>query len=79
VNPADAYGCAVDVMRAWIASSDDIDQVLNQFEDHRDTPASNRNILCGLVMLCGSMLLDLEEITQAPMTEILQDHARRRP
>jgi hypothetical protein len=79
VDPADAYGGAVDVMRAWINSCDDIDQVLNLLEDPGDGPALNRNMLCGLVELCGSMLLDLEELTRAPMAEILQDHARRRP
>jgi len=79
VDPADAYGGAVDVMRAWIDSCDDIEQVLNLLEDRGDRPAHDRNVLCGLVKLCGSMLLDLEELTRAPMAEILQDHARRRP
>jgi hypothetical protein len=79
VDPADAYGGAVDVMRAWMDSCDDIDQVLNLLEEPGDGPAHNRNMLCGLVELCGSMLLDLEELTRAPMAEILQDHARRRP
>jgi hypothetical protein len=66
-------------MQAWIDSADDVDEVLNLLEDPDDGPAGNRNILCGLVMLCGSMLLDLEELTRAPMVEILQDHARRQP
>jgi hypothetical protein len=79
VDPAEAYGGAVDVMRALIDSSDDIDQVLQRFEDRAAGPAGNRNMLCGLVMLCESMLLDIEELTQTPMTEILQEHARRRP
>jgi len=79
VDSADGYGCAVDVMRVWIDSSDDIDHVLNRLEDDDAGPASDRNVLCGLVKLCGSLLLDLEELTRAPMTEILHDHARRRP
>lgn len=79
MDPADAYEDAVDVMQAWIDSSDDIDQVLNLLEDRGVGSASDRNMLCGLVKLCGSMLLDLEELTRDPMAEILHDHARRRP
>ena len=73
----DAYGCAVDVMRAWIDSPDDIDQVLTRLEGRHDQAAGNRNVLGGLVRLCGSMLFDLEELTRASMTEILHDHACR--
>ena len=66
-------------MRAWTDSPDDIDHLLNRLEDCGDGPAGDRNVLRGLVALCGSMLLDLEELTRASMAEILQDHARRRP
>jgi hypothetical protein len=85
VDPADAYRGAVDVMRAWIDNTDDIDdiddidEVLNLLENRGDKPAHEPHVLCGLVKLCGSMLLDLEELTRTPMAEILQDHARRRP
>jgi hypothetical protein len=79
VDPADAYRGAVDVMRAWIDNTDDIDEVLNLLENRGDKPAHDLQVLWGLVKLCGSMLLDLEELTRTPLAEILQDHARRRP
>jgi hypothetical protein len=79
VDPADAYRGAVDVMRAWIDNTDDIDEVLNLLENRGDKPADDLQVLWGLVKLCGSMLLDLEELTRTPLAEILQDHARRRP
>ena len=77
MEPEEGYGCAVDVMRAWIDSPDDIDQVLRRLEDRHDQAPGNRNVLGGLVKLCGSMLFDLEELTRASMTEILHDHACR--
>jgi hypothetical protein len=66
-------------MRAWIDSTDDIDEVMNLLENRGARTAHDPNVLWGLVKLCGSMLLDLEELTRTPMAEILQDHARRRP
>ena len=82
VDPSDEYRGAVDVMRAWIDNTDDIDdidQVMNLRESRGAKPAPDPNVLWGLVKLCGSMLLDLEELTRTPAAEILQDHARRRP
>jgi hypothetical protein len=64
-------------MRAWIDSPDDIDHALSRLEGCGDGPAGNRNVLRGLVRLCGSMLLDLEELSRAPAAEILHDHACR--
>lgn len=77
MDSAGAVSRAVDVMGAWIDGGDDIDALTNRLDECLVDPAIFRNVLCGLVSLCGSMLFDLEELTRAPMTEILRDHALR--
>jgi hypothetical protein len=76
VNDAGAYGRAIDVMSACIDGGEDIDDVLNRLDEY--DWVGNRQVLHGFVNLCASLLFDLEELTQAPTREILQDHARRR-
>jgi hypothetical protein len=75
VNPAGAYGRAIDVMQSCIDGGEDIDDVLNRLDEY--DWVANRQVLHGFVNLCASLLLDLEELMRAPMREILQDHAGR--
>lgn len=65
------------MMRAWIENCDDIGHVPSEFEACLIDTAVVRLLLRGLVDLCGSMLLDLEEVTHVPMKELLYEHARR--